>query len=151
MNKRLLFSIQYTALCTLLTFLLVTVFGKHYQLDAAFIMPCLAAILGTFLAGWLFFVHQKRFWHLRIGLFALLFTFVFCWAGFLFKRLSAPGSIFQVSLLKALFDAWLSLLDGLIIMVPAFVLLVYVAKPKETKTEVSGEDYPDEQLPETKN
>lgn len=151
MNKRLLFSIQYTALCTFLTFLLVTVFGKHYQFDAPLIVPCLSAIPGTFLAAWSFFAHKKRFWHLRIGLFALLFTFVICWMGFLYQRLAAPESIFQVSLLKALFDAWLSLLDGLIIMVPAFVLLVYVAKPKEPKTEMPEEHYPDEELPETKN
>lgn len=151
MKKRLLFSIQYTALCTLLIFLLITVFGKNYQLDAHFVVPCLAVLPGTFLAGWLFFVHKRRFWHLRIGLFALLFTFVICWAGFLFVRLSAADSVFQVSLLKALFDAWLSLLDGMIIMVPAFVLLVYVAKPKEPKIEPGEEDRPDEQLPETKN
>ena len=105
MKKRLLFSVQYTALCIFLTFLLITVFGKHYQLDARLIVPCLAALPGAFFSGWLFFVHKKRFWHLRIGLFALLFTFVFSWTGFLFVRLSAPGSVFRVSLLKALFDA----------------------------------------------
>ncbi|HET8573158.1 MAG TPA: hypothetical protein VFL76_04735 [Edaphocola sp.] len=151
MNKRLLFSIQYTALCIFLTFLLITVFGKHYQLDARFLVPCLAALPGAFLAGWLLFARKKRFWHLRIGLFALLFTFVFCWAGFLFVRLSAPGSVFQVSLLKALLDAWLSLLDGMLIMIPAFVLLVYVARPKKPHHEFHREEQQDTQAPETKN
>lgn len=131
MTKRLLFSIRYALLCTLLTFLLITVFGKHYQFDAQFVIPCVATIPGTFIAGWLFYKGKKKLWHLRIGLLGITFMFLLSWLGFFFLRIGTPNATFKVSLLKALLDSWLILISGALIMVPGFILLTYVAKSKD--------------------
>lgn len=129
MKKRLLFSVQYALFCAFTAFLMVTVFSKHYQFDAGFFVPLAGAFLGAFLAGWLTFPKNlKKFRHIKIGICALLFTLLFSAIGFWIDRLMQPEAVWQVSALKALADAWVSFLAGALIMIPAFVLLVYLAE-----------------------
>jgi hypothetical protein len=148
MKKRLLFSLQYALFCAFTMFLMITVYTKHYQFDSRFFVPLIAAFIGPFLAGWFTVAsRRKRFRHTKIGLAALVVTFLFSWIGFWFHRISLPGSVLEVSALKALADAWLSFADGAIIMVPAFVLLTYLAEGKKDKV-TSQEDMKQHQIEE---
>jgi len=139
MKKRLLFSLQYALLCTFTTFLMVTVFAKHYRFDAGFYAPVAASLLGAFLSGWLMKKRAiKKFRHLKTGVLALALTFVFSWVGFSISHMMSPHTALGITVLQALVDAWQTFLAGALIMVPAFILLVYLAegaKKKETGME----------------
>ena len=145
MKKRLLFSLQYALFCAFTMFLMITVYAKHYRFDANFFVPLIASFIGSFLAGWFTVVsHRKRFRHTKIGIAALIVTFLFSWIGFLLYRISLPGSVLGISSLKALADAWLSFVDGAVIMVPAFVLLTYLAEGKKDKVAIQEDSAQDE-------
>lgn len=141
MKKRFSFSVKYALLCTFTMFLMATVMAKHYKADAGFIVPVSAAALGTFLAGWISFKQKrKKFQHLKTGILALALTFVLSWLGFWLFRNAQTNSVGKAATVKAFADAWKSFLAGILIMVPAFILLVYVAEgtKKETADKNNG-------------
>lgn len=132
MKKRLLFAIQYALLCAFTMFLMITVYAKHYRFDAGFFVPLISAFTGALLTGWFTANNSwKRFRHTKIGIIALAVTFIFSWIGFWVSRMAQADAVFFVSALKGLADAWLSFVAGAIIMVPAYVLLTYLAEGKK--------------------
>lgn len=140
MKKRLIFSLQYALFCAFVMFLMITVYAKHYRFDAGFFVPLVSAFVGPMITGWLTFKGKAtRFRHTKIGISALAITFVFSWMGFWYARLTQPNSVPAVSALKALADAWMSFVAGAIIMVPAFILLTYLAEGKQKKVESNPE------------
>lgn len=107
--------------------------AKHYQFDAKFFVPLIAAFLAPFFTGWLTFERKwKKFRHLKIGIFSLLTTFLLTWCGFSFDLTVNNGS--QI-FLRGFAKASEMLLAGALIMIPAFILLVYLAEEKKKPAE----------------
>lgn len=105
--------------------------AKHYQFDSKFFIPLIAAFVGSFLAGWGTFKKDGgKFHHLKIGIGALVSTFLFTWCGFsLILAINSTGFTFFRGLAKAS----TSFLNGSLIMIPAFILLVYLAEEKQKR------------------
>lgn len=111
---------------------------QHYRFDEFFIIPLLSGASGAFASAIIISQKKpKRFIHSKTGVLALLLTFGIAYLLFLFNN-NTVGNSYIHSFLKLL----QSFKAGILLMVPGFILLTYLAEEKKPATDLQeGEPF----------